>query len=401
MEEAARIINTLQAIKRNEGDVDARLRELVAHPAWQVVVDERQHGELWTVGETTYLAAMAERLGPGDQPHAYMQMSGRHLVRTLPEDVQGVGFEMGQPHGLGLTREEWPRLLAIASALDVEDRLESPAPLQTERLFAHEFLVLCNEGGPYSLFINGTYGLALFTTPDLWRAFLEREPRFAELLAIPMTLRQLGESLTGLVHFDALWVNPHHEPRVDPWPPGVVPLLASGLDPRPEARILHARSIAELHCFLDQECMGEDGRTHTLEYWNEDTLVAHYHGTMLGRRAKSYRFEPVAGGGDPLAFGDGPSELLCAGYLLETVSRRLSLLPTSAAEVEGEDVAFVAETTRLAREMLKLMAHHKEFPRPTLRTVRGAAFVRKHWELANPSWIRGALERLDALNAKG
>jgi hypothetical protein len=391
------IIETLQAFKREEIDPDTFLRALVAYPAWQVVVDDRQHAQIWTVGETDYLAAMAGTSGPGDEPHRYLVMGGRHLVRTLPDDVQGVGFEMGRPHGLGLTREDWPRLLGFASAIDVEEALEAPAPDQAPILHAHEFLVLCNEGGPVASPIRGIWGLTLFTSADLLREFLEREAWLAERPALPMTLRTLAEIVEGRVDFDAIWINPHHEPRVDPLAAGAVPLLRAGLDPRPEGRILRARTIAELHTFLDQEGMSREDRAHTLAYWAEDTLVAHYTGTVLARRARSYRFEPVTPLPDPLAFGEGPSELLCAGFLLEEVSRRLSLLPPSPSDVGPEDRAFVAETAKLAWELTKLLGDAPELPRATLRTVRGAAFVRKSYELANPAWIRSARARAEAL----
>ncbi|MEQ1505681.1 MAG: hypothetical protein ABMB14_25835 [Myxococcota bacterium] len=391
------IIETLQAFRRDELDPDTFLRALVAHPAWQVVVDERQHAQLWTVGDTTYLAAMAEPSGPGDAPLRYLAMRGRHLVRNLPPEADGVGFELGRPHGLGLTREDWPRLLAFASALDVEEALEAPAPGQAPILHAHAFLVLCNEGGPVASPIHGVWGLTVFTSPDRLRAFLEREPWLAARPAEPMTLGALAERVDGRVDFDAVWIDPHHEPRVDPLAPGAVSVMRAGLDPRPEARILRARTIAELHTFLDQERMVREDRAHTLAYDAEDTLVAHYTGTVLGRRARSYRFEPVTPTPDPLALGDGPSELLCAGFLLEEVDRRLSLSPASPSEVGPVDRAFVAETAALARALSALLGDAAELPRATLRTVRGAAFVRKRYELADPAWIRSARDRAEAL----
>lgn len=390
------IVETLAAFKRDDLDGDAFLRAVVEYPSWQVVVDERQHPAVWTVGGEDYIAVMAEPAGPGPGPHRYLEVGGRHLARNLPKDVHGAGFEMGRPHGLGLGRDEWPRLLEWAAVVDLEEAIEHPAPDQGDDLLAARFLVLCSdEAGPVAHLHRELPAIRLFTAEDAARRYLEREA-YQGLSAWPMTLRQLAELLGDRRDFDALWVNAHQALEWDPWPPSAADDLQAGRDPRPEARILKARSIAEIHAFLDQESVATHDRRHVLEYWG-DTLVARYEGSMLGRRAKVYRFEPVTPGPDPLTFGEGASELLCAGYLLETLERRLGLLPDSPTKVGDDDRDFVAETARLAWELEKLLGDGDQFPRRVLRTTRGARFVRERFWLAQRSWVHAARARVEAL----
>jgi hypothetical protein len=399
------VIELLRAFKSQEIDENKFLRAVVGYPNWHVAVDERNCAKLWSVGDKTYIAVMAEPAGPGDGSHLYLRMGGRHLVRHLPEDADGAGFEMSRPHGLGLTRDVWPQLLKWANVLDsesrvteVEDRLTTPGPDQAELLHRHEWIVLCTEQGvPAAHRHGGVRSLVGFTREAALRTFLERGGAdLSNLPRVHMTLVELAETVGEAVHFDAIRVNPGREPEWDPWPPGALADIRAGRDPRPEARILTARSIAELHHFLTQEGMSEHDRGHQLEYWN-DTLVAHYHGTMLQRRAKSYRFEPVAPTPDPLLFGEGVSTLLCPGYILEVLDRRLGLLPTSASDVCADDRPFVAETARLADELVKLLGDHECLPRSLLRTVRGAKFVRESCRIADRPSILNAHTRIRAL----
>ncbi len=135
------ILEVLRAYKSREIDTDAFFRAVVEYPSWHVAVDDRQHPRQWLVGDKRFIAVMAEPSGPGEGPHHDQRVGGRHLVRNLPKDADGAGFEMSRPHGFGLTLDDWPRLLKWANILDseprvadLEDRLESPEPDQAERL---------------------------------------------------------------------------------------------------------------------------------------------------------------------------------------------------------------------------------------------------------------------------
>lgn len=379
------IAAVLRRFRQRELDEDELLRALLGYPSWHVSEDAGQ------------LTAMAHPIGVDPEWRASVPMRGRELPRNGLAAARGIVFEKGLPHEWSLPQDALPRALELVSALDVEECLESPAPDQSDTLLGHPMLVLgFAEGVATSAPIEGIWSLTLFTSPDVLREFLVREPSLAERKVTRMTLPELARSLGARVDFDAVWINPLREPRIDPWAPGCVPLLAAGIDPRPEARIVRARSVAEIHALLDQEAMAEHDREHRLEYFGETTLVAHYTGTMLGRRAKSYRFEPVTAtaADDPLAFGKGVSELLCAGHLLEELSRRLALLPEAPPI---EDREYVEETLRLACELVALVGESEEIPRSVLRTVRGARFVRKHYDLAKPSWIRDAYARAQRL----
>ena len=150
--------------------------------------------------------------------------------------------------------------------------------------------------------------------------------------------------------------------------------------------------------------MSKIDRTHQLEYWNEHTLVAHYHGTILGRRAKSFRFEPVAHSLDAKgtdAFGEGTSNLLFAGYLLGLLFARIEELRSCPEELRLANRALIIETACFAWELLKILGDREDFHWSMHRTVEGAKFVRSRYELASRSWVKNAFQSLKELGGQG
>jgi hypothetical protein len=102
-------------------------------------------------------------------------------------------------------------------------------------------------------------------------------------------------------------------------PSGWTTMLAKGIDPRPETRILPARSIAEIHLCMRQLHSVVD-LTHRLEYIG-DELAAVYEGLNQQQKLVRQAFTLVTAMEDPNDFGPGVSQILCGAsmaYWLES-----------------------------------------------------------------------------------
>lgn len=97
-------------------------------------------------------------------------------------------------------------------------------------------------------------------------------------------------------------------------PCGWTPLFAEGLEARPEARILPARSIAEIHLFMGMFHLNDDHLEHRLEYL-DGQLCAVYEGKSIDGKLFRQAFTPVSAQEDLADFGPGASAILCAGML--------------------------------------------------------------------------------------
>jgi hypothetical protein len=156
---------------------------------------------------------------------------------------------------------------------------------------------------------------------------------------------------------------------------------------------LRARTIAEIHHFLDEQGMSREDRPHQLEYVG-DTLVAHYFGPIIGHPQRSFRFFPVEPASDPLSFGAGKTEILCAGKLADLVRRRVADFGQPDYETWEGYPAYAAVAVRWTDELVKLLEPDLDtLPRRTMRTFDGARFVREYPEIATRSWIVAAGDR--------
>jgi hypothetical protein len=173
--------------------------------------------------------------------------------------------------------------------------------------------------------------------------------------------------------------------------------MAEGIELRPEARVLPARTIAELHLFLDQQRVWHDARTHTLCY-RGDRLVAEYSGPIAHDQTRTFTFEPITPSTDVDDLGDGPSAILCAAQLADVLYRRLASMPADSSQVTARDRSLAKQGMRWAVEVEKLIDPATDLiPRPAIRSVFGSRLLRETPEISTGSWIRAARARFTAL----
>ncbi|MFO0941388.1 MAG: hypothetical protein U0930_11525 [Pirellulales bacterium] len=87
----------------------------------------------------------------------------------------------------------------------------------------------------------------------------------------------------------------------------------AGIDPRPEARVLPARTIAEIH-YVMHNIHGVHEFEHRLEYVDDD-LVAIYFGKNNNGRSVEQAFDLVTPTADPRSYGSGISQVMCGGMI--------------------------------------------------------------------------------------
>ena len=401
-EDEAPVVRALLSYKDGEISDEQLFRAILDHPTWYVPVTESAHALLWEVGGTNYVVAMHDEVGPyGQTQHVLMPMGARHLIDHLPSDVQAVAFDLGYPQALGLEMDEGQGMLDAlreqANVQDVEALLNNPAEGDGSLLLDHQWLFLARDGVPAAEPYGGLLSICLFTAGPALRHFLERDPRFAELNVQSATGHELFAHLAERTDFDGIWINPGRRPVWEPFGPAISYDLLAGRDPRSEARILPARTVAEIHLFLDQENMAPEGRRHQLEYAG-DELVAHYSGEIIGRDPRSYRFYPVEPTADPRSYGPGQTQILCAGKLADLVRRRLGDLTETLGWAPNERREFLLGTARWAAEVEKLLEPDLDaLPRSSLRTAHGARFVREFPEIGTRAWLSRALRTVEAL----
>ncbi len=389
-----------QAGARSEEEL---YRAILEHDTWYVPVTDASHALLWEIDGAFYLGAMHQEIGPYDEACTLMPMGARHLVNHLPSDVNGVAFDLGCPQALGLERADGRGMLDAlreqANAQDVEALLSHPAEGDPSLFLDHEWLFLARDGIPSSEQYGGLTSICLFSAGPALRHFLAVMPHLADIQVKRASGHELFAHLAQRADFDAVWINAGRQPAWEPFGPSISYDLLEGRDPRPEARILPARTIAEIHLFLDLQNMAREGRWHQLEY-ADDELVAHYRGPIVGRDQRGFRFNLVEPSPDPLSYGPGHSRILCAGKLADLVRRRVADFPESYAWEPQQRYDYLLGTARWAAEVEKMLEPDLDIiPRRALRSAHGARFVRERPEIGTRSWLGRARRIAETLAA--
>lgn len=161
---------------------------------------------------------------------------------------------------------------------------------------------------------------------------------------------------------DALWINEI------PLFPGVMIDVLYDRHPRPECRVLPARSQAEIDLFLSQMHMAK-ART---EERDGDLLTVRgvvYQTTAVEERSYTFRLsdEPVPDG----EIAAGHTEILCAGAIVDELAR---------LQGAGAD-------PRPARELFKLLPLHGVLSRQWIRTPEGSYQYALHPERFTRTWV--------------
>lgn len=387
----ARIVETLKGFRENTVSQDHFLRSVLRHPDWHIPVDEAGRPVLWTLGDRGFVAAQSAPVSPDGSGTRWTPSDGRNLIRNLPSDCAGVVFELGTPAACVIELDGSAETLAYwVSVLNTEDALLNPAPGQARSLLDHEWFLLRDaDGEPLVDEVDSFRVVHVFTAPDRLRDFLQSRPAFRQSGIGSLDGRILFAELNARSDYDAILLH-HGLDFTEVLGPQGAALFADGQDGRSTARVLAARTTAEIHLFLDLEGASRENRDHRLEYVG-DELVARYSGTVAGS-PRAWWFQPVGPAADPLDLGEGPSTILCAGQLADLVRRRLRGLPDDPERPDNDDRAWAAGAARWADELAKMLVG-EALPRSAVRTPDGSRYLREFPDMATAAWIGDAGRR--------
>ncbi len=396
------LLQEIRAILGNKEDRgDGFLRAIAAYPDWFLTVDKENCAVLWTINEKQTLGVMTAPEGPDDAPHEYLEMRGRHLMNNLPDETEMICFDMGFEHGVCIFGEALGRLKNIALSLGCEEALALPALPSLEssisdnvqKVCQHEWIALWKGEQPLFMPYKGSQGVMLFTAFDTIDAFLSQQPDPTVFQLNHMPGHVLFDILDACDDFDGVFINAGSDLELYPFAPAQIHELANGRQPRLECKILKARSLAEIDHFLDQ--CGMQGRPHSTETVHGQ-VVSHYTGEMLpGLEQRSFRFYQVSDAGATDEWGEGASEIICAGKLADLLRLRLDILSTEKSPISDDMKPFIQSTVIWANELLKLIdARTGKLERNKLRTVDGARFVREHPQIGTRKFVLDTLAKI-------
>lgn len=387
------IVDTLKGFRENTVGEDFFLRSVLRHPSWHIPVDDADHPVLWTLGGRGFVAAQSTPSSPDGSPTLWMTVDGRHLIRNLPSDCAGLVFDLGSPAACVIELDGSADTLAYwVSVLDVEDALLNPAPGQSLSLLAHQWFLLRSAAGePLVEEVDSHRVVHAFSAPDRLRGFVQSRPAYRQSGIADLDGRVLFAELSTRSDYDAILLH-YGLDSTETLGPNAATLFVDGADGRSCARVLPARTTAEIHLFLDLEGASREGRTHQLEYLGDD-LVARYTATVAGS-PRSWWFGLVDPTDDPLDLGAGPSGILCAGQLADLVRRRLRALPDT--RLDDDDRRSAAGAARWAHEVEKMLVG-ASLPRSAVRTPDGSRYLREFPEMATAAWIGEAHRRAKSL----
>ena len=396
-------------IRKTLGNKEARgdslLRAIAAYPDWFLAVENDNCAILWKIDGQQTLGVMTEPKGPDSKPHKYLEMRGRHLMANLPEETEVVAFDMGTEHGISVRGDALKRLQNIASALNCEEALAAPPVPSTEadlkadtkRVLQHEWIALWDDGKPLVIPFKGLQGVLLFTAFDTIDAYFRNltEPKSFQLTH--MSGREIFALLDGRNDYDGVFINANSDLELFPFAPAQIHELANGRQPRPERRILNAKTNAELNHYLDECGMVEERPRH--QETIDGKSVTHYTGEIItGLEERSFRFHTIEDDGQPENWGEGPSEIICAGKLADLLRRRLEILENERLPLDVTMRQFVQTAITWARELQNLMDKTTgRIPRRYMRTVDGARFLREYPQIAISQFADTALAQLATL----
>ena len=210
------------------------LRRLASCDAWIVPVSESAAAEMLSTHAAARLMISRDAAGvgrlylfsdaaawqtfrraAGDGPAAgqhFLTTTGSWIFRLPLDQVDFVEIDPGSPWHINYTREQFPRLRALAEAVEIERTLlalrggEAPTGAAAQvRDYAHYRLAVISQGGRTALALapdsQGRALAAIFTAADNFDAFVdERRPSLAEgqLLSLELPGERLFRQLSGM-----------------------------------------------------------------------------------------------------------------------------------------------------------------------------------------------------------
>lgn len=209
------------------------LRRLASFDAWRVPVSEGAAAEMLSTNAATRLmysrdAAGVGRLylfsdaaawetftragnGPAAGQH-FLTTTGSWVFRLPLDQVDFVEIDPGSPWHINYSREQFPRLRALAEAVEIERTLlalrrgEAAAGAAVQvRDYAHYLLAVVNQGGQTALALapdsRGRALAAIFTAADNFDAFADERqptPEEGQLLSLELAGERLFQQLSGM-----------------------------------------------------------------------------------------------------------------------------------------------------------------------------------------------------------
>jgi hypothetical protein len=363
----------------------------------------------------------------GEKPdRPTVPMDGRALARALPDDADGLLLYQSDRAARELGREHFAALRALATACELEAMIVTPAEGQIEALRSATWLVPMSGDRP----TLATPGLKervapAFTHPD----------RLGDNAGTvrPITGEALFRAVAEAPDVDGLVINPHRTMGQGPdrilnpvLSLGILCGLLTGDDLRPGARPLPARSLREVECWLALHGFPFENRELLQAPYPEETLVrarVPQDSEWTQREALCNRSPkpgptwspvfvvPAAGmawPADVLELGPGPSRILCAGLLAQTLNAGASRGKGAATYwqvgtwvaggrlLNEAQQAMSRRRLTLATELAKLLPPGADrIPRSALLTVKGAAFLAEHPHGTTRAWIEATVERAE------
>ncbi len=386
---------------------DKLLRAIANYADWYLCTDEKDCAFIWEFDGKRTIGVMSERKSPTEQNCKFLEMRGRHLMKNLPDETQRIAFGLGKEHCVFLSEDGVARLKNIALALNCEEAIAAPPVLScakditesVERILNHEWIVLWNDKLPVVIPYKGLEGIMLFTATDNLDAFLAKQPDPDNFHFADLEGPKLFELLDSLSNYDCVYINACSDLELFPFAPGQIHELANERQPRPERKILQARSQAEIDYFLDESGM-QNERPYQTENINSQSVI-HYTGKIMpGLEQRTFRFCEIKNRQSKSDWGDGPSQIVCGGKLADLLKRRIEILDEEPKPLSKDMKEFVQTAIIWANELEKLIDQNtQELPRKVLRTVDGARFVREFPHIGTKDFVVQSRAKLDALTA--
>lgn len=322
------------------------------------------------------------------------------------------------------------------SADDVETAIQNPAPGQIGLFLDFEWLVPMADGQAWGLYSTPPFTTDyIFTRPQRFEPLLADNQRGKEYEANPHPLttpdgwnlirpmrylpalescrlervpgREIFKRVLQRGDYHTIHVNSGCGAFREPYlngelrmPCGWTPLWLEGIDPRPGARVAPARSVAEIHLYMQQMHMVRDP-AHRLEYIDGE-LAAVYFGPDINGNHKQQAFTPVKGQPDPRDFGPGVSEILCGGMIAHMLDSSRSTLEHNFHE--GTRTHLREHTPDIIRkidEALKMIDRATgQLPPHCFRAEFAPTFIRHKPHVIGEHWLRESRQRFVAFEGE-
>lgn len=380
--------------------------------------------------------------GAGNQPTAadaqslpVRRMSGSELISAATDMASGIdGLLLHQKDStLELGCEYFAELKSLVGATELENILSAPAPDQVNSLMQATFLILTRDGKPVveSGCTFNSKLLVAFTYTDKLSFF----DSISE--ATPIKGENLFAMLAETDYYDGLLINPTTKVGAGSQSihrlilsPGFAHNILRGIDIRPGAAPLPARSFEEIKLWL--ELAGFPGKNRKLidaplpektlvratipepDAWTmteTDGSKSTQPGPLWSpvfsmpldappqAEADSFSIYP---GENRSEYGPGPTRILCAGMIATRLNPRFNVNPKQhnlgqsfllGRYMDTYSRRDASRRLALARELWKLLPQGEDkIPRSALLTVEGAAYVREFPIALTRQWIEALIE---------